>query len=82
MTRIEALTRRTRLEALTRRTRVSAAAMKHDITESTRAGRHAISEASKDLILLQETLDYLEESLVSAKVPSMPQDARCKRLFR
>jgi len=44
--------------------------------------RHAISEASKHLILLQETLDYLEESLVAAKVPSMPQDAKCKRLFR
>ena len=35
--------------------------------------RFAISEASKDLILLQETLEYLEESLVSGKVPGMPQ---------
>ena len=31
---------------------------------------------------LQETLDYLEESLAAAKVPAVPQDAKCKRLFR
>ena len=44
--------------------------------------RFAISEASKDLILLQETLEYLDESLLSGKIPSMPQDAKCKRLYR
>ena len=44
--------------------------MRHDVTRPPPAP------------LLQETLDYLEESLAAAKVPAVPQDAKCKRLFR
>ena len=41
----------------------------------------AISEASRDLIMLEETLSYLAESLEDMLVPEEPHDARGKKLF-
>jgi len=42
----------------------------------------AISEASRDLIMLEETLSYLAESLEDLLVPDAPKDTKGKKLHK
>eukprot|EP00960_Hanusia_phi_P028456 747419-Hanusia_phi.AAC.7 len=43
--------------------------------------RTALSEASRDLILMEETLSYLAESMQDLLVPELPQDSKGQRLL-
>jgi len=44
--------------------------------------RQKLNDASRDIILLKEVLEYLKESLEEMKIPPVPDNVGGRRLFK